>query len=195
MSIVIAATCISPLDADVRVQRTLIIGYGINQTSRPDVLGFGLAPTPVTAAQRTRVVLVGDAAHSVHPLAGQGLNLGLADARALAETLSSAAADGADLGSPLALSAYESARWGPNEAMLRATDALHLAYAVAPPSRLTPTQDGQVDDSMTGPSNAAADLAREAFVWIRGTGMEIINELGPLKDGMTRFAGSVGPRR
>lgn len=48
------------------------------------------------AAQR--VALVGDAAHSIHPLAGQGLNLGLADAQALCSVLAKASENGSDLG-------------------------------------------------------------------------------------------------
>ena len=47
---------------------------------------------------RPRLALVGDAAHVVHPLAGQGVNLGLGDAAALADTLAAAVATGRDLG-------------------------------------------------------------------------------------------------
>ena len=56
-----------------------------------------------------RVALVGDAAHGVHPIAGQGLNLGLRDVAALAQTLIEAHRRGEDIGSPTTLEAYQ--RW------------------------------------------------------------------------------------
>nr|WP_103172617.1 UbiH/UbiF/VisC/COQ6 family ubiquinone biosynthesis hydroxylase [Paracoccus sp. SY] len=54
-----------------------------------------------------RVALVGDAAHGVHPIAGQGLNLGLRDVAALAEVLVDAARRGEDIGSDLVLERYQ----------------------------------------------------------------------------------------
>mgnify|MGYP000964198248 CR=1 FL=1 len=65
-----------------------------------------------------RFALMGDAAHVVHPLAGQGLNLGLRDAAALAECVADAVRLGLDPGSPDVLKRYE--RW-------RRTDAVALA--------------------------------------------------------------------
>lgn len=56
-----------------------------------------------------RTALIGDAAHGVHPIAGQGLNLGLKDAAALAEVLTEASRLGEDLGSETVLDRY--ARW------------------------------------------------------------------------------------
>ncbi|HEX3406738.1 MAG TPA: UbiH/UbiF/VisC/COQ6 family ubiquinone biosynthesis hydroxylase [Caulobacteraceae bacterium] len=58
---------------------------------------------------RPRVALLGDAAHAIHPLAGQGLNLGLKDAAALAEVLAEAMRLGEDIGSAVVLERY--ARW------------------------------------------------------------------------------------
>ncbi|MDA7961614.1 MAG: 2-octaprenyl-6-methoxyphenyl hydroxylase [Gammaproteobacteria bacterium] len=57
-----------------------------------------------------RAVSIGDAAHVVHPVAGQGFNLGLRDAAALAETLRAAARDGRDFGGRAALESYAAAR-------------------------------------------------------------------------------------
>lgn len=67
---------------------------------------------------RPRLALVGDAAHMVHPLAGQGVNLGLLDAAALAEVLGAAHAAGDDPGDLGVLRCYERWRRGENAAML-----------------------------------------------------------------------------
>lgn len=62
-----------------------------------------------------RIALVGDAAHTVHPLAGQGINLAFLDAAALADVLGSAMAAGDDLGELRVLRRYE--RWRKSEAL------------------------------------------------------------------------------
>ncbi len=58
----------------------------------------------------TRLALVGDAAHGIHPIAGQGLNLGFRDAAALADRVIEAASRGADPGAPDLLAGYQRAR-------------------------------------------------------------------------------------
>jgi len=68
-------------------------------------LGLGLAEE----MHKGRLALLGDSAHGIHPIAGQGLNLGLKDVAALAEVLIEAARLGEDLGSELVLERY--ARW------------------------------------------------------------------------------------
>ncbi|WMS41158.1 FAD-dependent monooxygenase [Acuticoccus sp. MNP-M23] len=76
---------------------------------------------------RGRLVLAGDAAHGIHPLAGQGLNLGLRDAAALSEVLVDAGRQGEDLS--LALPRY--ARWRRADAaqMLLVTDQLNALFS------------------------------------------------------------------
>ncbi|KHA56997.1 oxidoreductase [Aeromonas hydrophila] len=82
---------------------------------------------------RERLVLVGDAAHTIHPLAGQGVNLGLLDAAALAEQILHNQAAGKDIGRLANLRGYE--RWRKSEAasMLAAMEGLKRLFAGSNP--------------------------------------------------------------
>jgi 2-polyprenyl-6-methoxyphenol hydroxylase-like FAD-dependent oxidoreductase len=77
---------------------------------------------------RTGIALAGDAAHCVHPLAGQGMNLGLADAVSLAQTVSAACLAGEHIGDLRVLDRYVRARKGTNLAMQLAFDALDRLF-------------------------------------------------------------------
>jgi 2-octaprenyl-6-methoxyphenol hydroxylase len=77
-----------------------------------------------------RLILVGDAAHGIHPIAGQGLNLGLRDIAALTEVLSDAARHGLDLGHPDVARSYERWRRSDNFTTAFATDALVRLFGV-----------------------------------------------------------------
>jgi len=81
-----------------------------------------------------RLVLIGDAAHGIHPIAGQGLNLGLRDVAALAEVLIEAARLGLDLGDALVLERYQRWRRFDNLLLAGVTDALNRLFSndVAP---------------------------------------------------------------
>lgn len=72
-----------------------------------------------------RFALIGDAAHTIHPIAGQGLNLGLKDAAALAETVLDAARLGLDFGRSDVLERYERWRRFDSLALAAATDGLN----------------------------------------------------------------------
>ena len=76
-----------------------------------------------------RFALVGDAAHVIHPIAGQGLNLGLRDVAALAETVVDAARLGLDIGSPTVLERYQRWRRFDTLAMGAATDGLNRLFS------------------------------------------------------------------
>ncbi len=81
----------------------------------------------------TRMALVGDAAHGVHPIAGQGLNLGFQDVGALGSLLADAHAAGADLGAPALLSRYQAKRRPAVLLMLAATDTLDRLFSTNNP--------------------------------------------------------------
>lgn len=108
------------------------------------------------AAQITgdRLALVGDAAHAIHPIAGQGLNLGFRDAAALAEVLVEGARLGLDLGDKQLLDRYQ--RW-------RSLDALSVAFATDTLTRLYAV-----------PGEAASAIRR--------FGMGLVGRISPLRD-------------
>jgi 2-octaprenylphenol hydroxylase len=101
-------------------------------------LAFPLQRLSADRYTAQRCALVGDAAHVVHPLAGQGVNLGLLDAAALAQLTVQARASGELLGAQRTLREYERWRRGENQLMEFAIDAFNrvLAQGVGPVSVL-----------------------------------------------------------
>ncbi|GGJ34789.1 UbiH/UbiF/VisC/COQ6 family ubiquinone biosynthesis hydroxylase [Neoroseomonas lacus] len=84
-----------------------------------------------------RLALVGDAAHGIHPIAGQGLNLGFRDVAALAEMVVAAVRAGEDPGGPALLARYQAARRPDSLVMLGATHVLERLFtSPLPPVRL-----------------------------------------------------------
>jgi len=110
---------------------------------------------------RPRFALAGDAAHAIHPIAGQGLNLGLKDAAALAESVLDAARLGLDIGAMDVLKRYE--RW-------RRFDSFTLAFATDALTRLF--------------SNDV-----EPVRLLRDLGMGIVDRIGPARRFFMRHAG------
>ena len=92
-------------------------------------LAFPLQRLRAEEYVRARFALVGDAAHAVHPLAGQGVNLGMLDAAALAETISDAQQSGRDIGDLGVLRRYERWRKGDNLAMIFALDGFKRLFS------------------------------------------------------------------
>lgn len=89
-------------------------------------------PLELSLAQRLvadRVALVGDAAHSVHPIAGQGLNAGLKDVAALAQVLTDARRRGEDIGRLDVLTRYQQWRRFDTATLALATDAFNKLFS------------------------------------------------------------------
>jgi 2-octaprenylphenol hydroxylase len=110
------------------------------------------------------LALVGDAAHAIHPLAGQGVNLGFADAIKLAEVLVRALEGGEFIGDRPVLRKYERARKGDNQLMLNFVRGLNKLFS-AEYSSLQP---------------------------LRGAGMAAFNKSGPLREHAVRVALGLG---
>ncbi|MGH8678602.1 MAG: UbiH/UbiF family hydroxylase [Burkholderiales bacterium] len=121
--------------------------------------GFALRRMRAKSIVGHCLALVGDAAHNVHPLAGQGLNLGLADAEVLAGVISSRA-PGEQAGSRALLARYRRARAEEIAAMAYTTDGLHRLFASQLPG----------------------------IAWLRNTGLRLTDNLPTLKRLLVKHA-------
>ncbi len=103
-------------------------GYRLGGLARPGRrLAYPLKLLLTRNPVRQRLVLIGNAAHTLHPVAGQGLNLGLRDLAALAQIVTDRVRAGADPGAPEALEAYRRLRGDDQDRTGLATDFLaHL---------------------------------------------------------------------
>lgn len=105
-----------------------------------------------------RVALVGDAAHTVHPLAGQGLNMGQLDVAALVAALETGVDRGLDIGLTLVLENYVANAWPANHALMGVCDKLHKVFST--------------------------DF--EPLVFFRGLGMKLLNLMDWVKELMIK---------
>ncbi len=125
-----------PEEALMEVERRFGLALGriaLESPLKAYPLAFGIA----RRFGARRLLLLGDAAHVIHPIAGQGLNLGLRSAAALAESLADTVRLGLDPGGPEALEAYERSRRFDTLAMGAATDGLNRLFSTdALPVRL-----------------------------------------------------------
>jgi 2-octaprenyl-6-methoxyphenol hydroxylase len=106
--------------------------YG-NQMGKLELLGdrfiFPVQLMQSDKYSQHRLALIGDAAHSCHPVGGQGLNLGIRDAAALAQTITQAYKDGEDIGKIQVLKRYERWRKLENLTILGLTDVLDRVFS------------------------------------------------------------------
>lgn len=127
---------------------------------------FPLRLRHATTLVGSRITLAGDAAHTIHPLAGQGLNLGLADARSLSSTIADACQHGMDIGDvSFVLSKYQAERFGKGLAMAGATDMLGWLYGL-----------GGVfgNNGEKGGTVPVEGVLGELIGWGRGLGMKVL---------------------
>lgn len=90
---------------------------------------FNLTRRHANQYQQQRVLLLGDAAHSINPLAGQGVNLGFKDVKALQSVIASAIGNGECWHNPQVLARYEQQRRSDNLMMMSAMDALYSTFS------------------------------------------------------------------
>ena len=131
-----AMTALSDEDFDAEIQARAGDHWGQIHCDSPRwSYPLGLANSERYIDQR--LALVGDAAHAMHPIAGQGLNLGLRDVAALAEVVVDAARLGLDFGDGLTLARYQQWRRFDALTMLVMTDGLNRLFSIdAAPVRL-----------------------------------------------------------
>ncbi|KDO28800.1 hypothetical protein SPRG_20007 [Saprolegnia parasitica CBS 223.65] len=126
---------------------------------------FPLKLQHATRYTRDCVALVGDSAHSMHPLAGQGLNMGLADVASLSNLLAEGVKTGTNISAPTFLQHYENDRKAANVSMSLAMDGFKRLF---------------------GPTPDAVGAARNL-------GMGALNAIEPVKTQIIRYAMGLNP--
>lgn len=179
-ALVNAAFRLSPVD--LKYMHTLTSGQIDEYLWRLKHTAFSTVPSPIVSVQEgsiasfplklrhadtyigERIALVGDAAHTIHPLAGQGLNQGQGDVQSLSKTIEYAASHGMDIGTAMSLEKYNSERYAANHLLLGVVDKLHKVYAT---------------ESIP-------------IVGLRSLGLRAVNALGPLKGFFMEQAAGTG---
>lgn len=133
-------------------------------TLEDKLMGFPLRLQLARSFVGPRLALIGDAAHVVHPIAGQGLNLGLKDVAALAEVIVDALRLGLDHGAPDILDRYQAWRRLDTASMAMVTDGMNRLF-----------------------SNDIAPIRA-----LRDFGLGLVDRAGPVKSALIRAASGVG---
>ncbi|MHA6299685.1 FAD-dependent oxidoreductase [Devosia sp. CAU 1758] len=142
-----------------------VMGSTLGEVTLEDkLMGFPLRLQLARSFVGPRMALIGDAAHVVHPIAGQGLNLGLKDVAALAEVIVDAMRLGLDHGSVDVLERYHAWRRIDTTAMAAVTDGMNRLF-----------------------SNDIAPIRA-----LRDFGLGLVERAGPVKSTLIRAAAGIG---
>lgn len=157
------------MDDDIFLD-TLHHSFGDNLGAMLESSQRGIFPLRLQHSNRyiaNRLALVGDAAHAIHPLAGQGVNLGLADIAALCETLLTALDKKQNLGAHNVLRNFERRRKGDNIAMMASMDGFKRLFG----------------------------SKQNSVAWLRNQGLNLADQAGPIKNRLMQHAiGVTGER-
>jgi ubiquinone biosynthesis monooxygenase Coq6 len=177
-----AAFRLSPVDMDYlhtqdsgqedevawRMQHVPVVEEAVPQTvtgvQEGTVASFPLKMRHADTYIGERVALVGDAAHSIHPLAGQGLNQGQGDIQSLVKTIEYSVSHGQDIGTQLSLESYNAERYAANHVVMGVCDKIHKLYSVG-----------------GGP-----------LIPLRSLGLNAVNAMRPVKDFLMKQAAGNG---
>lgn len=141
-----------------------LIPPAVSSVQEGSVASFPLRLRHADSYVSERIALVGDAAHTIHPLAGQGLNQGQADVASLERALAYAITHGIDIGSLAALEPYGAERYAANHIVMGVCDKLHWLYSAG-----------------GGP-----------VVGLRSVGLSAVNAMTPVKNFLMRRASASG---
>lgn len=153
-----------------RLQHTQFNQYGVPQVvtgvQEGTVASFPLRLRHADSYIGERIALVGDAAHTIHPLGGQGLNQGQGDVQSLVRAIEYAVSHGQDIGTRMSLESYNAERYAANHVVLGVCDKLHKIYSFG-----------------SGP-----------LVPLRSWGLNAVNAMKPLKDFLMGQASGSGAK-
>jgi ubiquinone biosynthesis monooxygenase Coq6 len=163
------------------------------------ILGFDLTLSHVSSSSvngnrrggytSPRVALVGDAAHTMHPMAGQGLNLGMGDVNVLSNLVKEAIDSGMDVGgTDLFLDRFNDDRMLRGWGTVGGVHSLHEIFG----------QSGSVPISVTNPQSQgqieSVGGIQGLIGYSRSMGMNIVNGIGPVRRALAEVAAGAVPR-
>ncbi len=135
-------------------------GYLGKVTLESDFSSYPLTAKLAKKMIAERLILMGDAAHAIHPIAGQGVNLGFRDVAVLENVIADATYHGADIGSHAVLKKHQQQRWLDNASMFVVTDGLTHVFSN---------------------NNKLLSI-------LRNTGFALVNQTPPIRDRLMRHA-------